>query len=222
MQTRTQTQERSREKMSNNNSNLKFDKRNYRKHNEKNKKLIRKSLEECGTGRSIIVDSNDEIIAGNGVYEQAKAMNIPVKIVETDGTELIAVKRTDLKTSDDKRTKLAILDNSTADSSEMDYALLQKDFELVDLMNMGIDAVNLNIDADASNTDIFENLPDEIAGENLEADELEEIKGDDSTATERVVITFRQNQKADVEQLLGMPINKIVYDAKEIFAENGI
>ena len=208
--------------MSNNNSNLKFDKRNYRKHNEKNKKLIRKSLEECGTGRSIIVDSNDEIIAGNGVYEQAKAMNIPVKIVETDGTELIAVKRTDLKTSDDKRTKLAILDNSTADSSEMDYALLQKDFELVDLMNMGIDAVNLNIDADASNTDIFENLPEEIAGENLEADELEEIKGDDSTATERVVITFRPNQKADVEQLLGMPINKIVYDAKEIFAENGI
>lgn len=208
--------------MSNNSSNLKFDKRNYRKHNEKNKKLIRKSLEECGTGRSIIVDSNDEIIAGNGVYEQAKAMNIPVKIVETDGTELIAVKRTDLKTSDDKRTKLAILDNSTADSSEMDYALLQKDFELVDLMNMGIDAVNLNIDADASNTDIFENLPDEIAGENLEADELEEIKGDDSTATERVVITFRPNQKADVEQLLGMPINKIVYDAKEIFAENGI
>ena len=208
--------------MSNNNSNLKFDKRNYRKHNEKNKKLIRKSLEECGTGRSIIVDSNDEIIAGNGVYEQAKAMNIPVKVVETDGTELIAVKRIDLKTSDDKRTKLAILDNSTADSSEMDYALLQKDFELVDLMNMGIDAVNLNIDANASNTDIFENLPDEIAGENLEADELEEIKGDDSTATERVVITFRPNQKADVEQLLGMPINKIVYDAKEIFAENGI
>lgn len=208
--------------MSNNSSNLKFDKRNYRKHNEKNKKLIRKSLEECGTGRSIIVDSNDEIIAGNGVYEQAKAMNIPVKVVETDGTELIAVKRTDLKTSDDKRTKLAILDNSTADSSEMDYALLQKDFELVDLMNMGIDAVNLNIDANASNTDIFENLPDEIAGENLEADELEEIKGDDSTATERVVITFRPDQKADVEQLLGMPINKIVYDAKEIFAENGI
>ena len=208
--------------MSNNNSNLKFDKRNYRKHNEKNKKLIRKSLEECGTGRSIIVDSNDEIIAGNGVYEQAKAMNIPVKVVETDGTELIAVKRTDLKTSDDKRTKLAILDNSTADSSEMDYALLQKDFELVDLMNMGIDAVNLNIYANASNTDIFENSPDEIAGENLEADELEEIKGDDSTATERVVITFRPDQKADVEQLLGMPINKIVYDAKEIFAENGI
>lgn len=204
------------------NGNIKYDQNNYRIHSAENKQLIKKSLEDCGAGRSILIDNDNEIIAGNGVYEQAKAMNIPVKVVETDGTELIAVKRTDLKTSDDKRTKLAILDNSTADSSEMDYALLQKDFELVDLMNMGIDAVNLNIDADASNTDIFENLPDEIAGENLEADELEEIKGDDSTATERVVITFRPNQKADVEQLLGMPINKIVYDAKEIFAENGI
>lgn len=204
-------------------SNIKFDKRNYRKHSEKNKKLIKKSLEECGTGRSIIVDSNEEIIAGNGVYEQAKAMNIPIKVVETDGTELIAVKRTDLKTADEKRTKLAILDNSTADSSEMDYALLQKDFDLVDLMDMGIDAVNLNIQENAGDTeDIFDNLPDEIAGENLEADELEEIKGDDSTATERVVITFMPEQKADVEQLLGMQINKIVYDAKEIFAENGI
>ena len=204
-------------------SNIKYDKRNYRKHNEKNKKLIKKSLEECGTGRSIIVDNNEEIIAGNGVYEQAKAMNIPVKVIETDGTELIAVKRTDLQTGDEKRTKLAILDNSTADSSEMDYALLQKDFELVDLMSMGIDAVNLNIDENAGNTeDIFDNLPDEIAGENLNPDELEEIKGDDSTATERVVITFMPEQKADVEQLLGMQINKIVYDAKEIFAENGI
>ena len=204
-------------------SNIKYDRRNYRKHNEKNKKLIKKSLEECGTGRSIIVDNNEEIIAGNGVYEQAKAMNIPVKVIETDGTELIAVKRTDLQTGDEKRTKLAILDNSTADSSEMDYALLQKDFELVDLMSMGIDAVNLNIDENAGNTeDIFDNLPDEIAGENLNPDELEEIKGDDSTATERVVITFMPEQKADVEQLLGMQINKIVYDAKEIFAENGI
>ena len=202
---------------------IKMDKNNYRIHSAENKNLIKKSLEECGTGRSIIVDSNEEIIAGNGVYEQAKAMNIPVKVIETDGTELIAVKRIDLQTGDEKRTKLAILDNSTADSSEMDYALLQKDFDLVDLMDMGIDAVNLNIQENAGDTeDIFDNLPDEIAGENLEADELEEIKGDDSTAMERVVITFRPDQKADVEQLLGMPINKIVYDAKEIFAENGI
>ncbi len=202
---------------------IKYDSRNYRKHNEKNKKLIKKSLEECGTGRSIIIDNNEEIIAGNGVYEQAKQMNIPVKVVETDGTELIAVKRTDLNTDDEKRTKLAILDNSTADSSEMDYALLQKDFDLVDLMDMGIDAVNFDIEADAnSDNSVFDNLPDEISNEELAPEELEEIKGDDNTATERVVVTFMPEQKTELERILGIPITKIVYDAKEIFDENGI
>ena len=80
-----------------------FDHNNYRKHSDKNKSLIRKSLKECGAGRSIITDKNGEIIAGNGVYEQAKALNIPVKIVETDGSELVVVKRTDLETDDEKR-----------------------------------------------------------------------------------------------------------------------
>lgn len=202
---------------------IKFDKRNYRKHGDKNKKLIEKSLKECGAGRSIIIDSENEIIAGNGIYEQAKKLGIPVRVIESDGKELIAVKRTDLATADDKRTKLAILDNSTADTSEMDYALLQKDFDLVDLMNMGIDAVHLNIDENASNTDsiFFDNLPEEIAGANLNPDELEEIKGDDSTATERVVITFAPEDRGELEEILGMTITKIVYEAKEIFEENG-
>ncbi len=46
---------------------IKQDLRNYRQHNEKNKELMKKSLEECGTGRSIVVDSQNEIIAGNGI-----------------------------------------------------------------------------------------------------------------------------------------------------------
>ena len=47
---------------------IKFDKKNYRKHNDKNKKLINKSLKECGAGRSILIDNQNEIIAGNGIY----------------------------------------------------------------------------------------------------------------------------------------------------------
>ncbi len=118
---------------------VKFDSRNYRKHNQKNKDLIRKSLEECGTGRSIVIDNEDEIIAGNGVYEQAKALNIPLKIIETDGSELVVVKRTDLQTSDDVRKKLAVMDNSTSDTSEFDLELLSFDFDSFDLEEMGID-----------------------------------------------------------------------------------
>ena len=125
---------------------IKFDARNYRKHNDKNKELINKSLAECGAGRSILIDNEDEIIAGNGVYEQAKALNIPVKIIETDGNELIAVKRTDLNTQDEKRKRLAVMDNSSSDTSEFDISLLQEDFEVPDLQEMGIDIPDIEVE----------------------------------------------------------------------------
>ena len=48
---------------------IKPDKRNYRIHNDKNKQLIKKSLDELGAGRSIVIDNDGEIIGGNGVFE---------------------------------------------------------------------------------------------------------------------------------------------------------
>lgn len=127
---------------------IKFDERNYRKHNDKNKELINKSLAECGAGRSILIDAEDEIIAGNGVFEQAQELGIPVKVVETDGSELIAVKRTDLGTQDEKRKRLAVMDNSSSDTSEFDMPLLLEDFEAPDLQDMGIEIPDIDIDAD--------------------------------------------------------------------------
>lgn len=124
---------------------IKFDERNYRKHNQRNKDLINKSLTECGAGRSILIDNNNEIIAGNGIYEQAQVLNIPVKVVETDGSELVVVKRTDLSTDDEKRKKLAVMDNSTSDSSEFDLDLLQEDFEIEELKEIGFDNINFEL-----------------------------------------------------------------------------
>jgi DNA modification methylase len=118
---------------------IKFDKRNYRKHNAENKRLIKKSLEECGAGRSILIDGEDEIIAGNGVYEQAKKLKMPVRIIETDGSEIVAIKRTDLKTNDEKRKQLAVMDNSTSDSSEFDLELMAEDFSVDQLDGMGVE-----------------------------------------------------------------------------------
>lgn len=132
---------------------IKLDKRNYRKHSERNKELINKSLSEYGAGCSILIDNEGEIIAGNGVYEQAQALNIPVKVIETDGNELIAVKRTDLATEDLKRKQLAIMDNSTSDTSEFDLALLQADFDVPDLKDMGIDIPEVEIEEPKSDKD---------------------------------------------------------------------
>ena len=136
---------------------IKMDSRNYRKHNDRNKDLIRKSLNECGAGRSIVIDNNDEIIAGNGIYEQAQELGIKTKIVETDGSELVVVKRTDLNTDDEKRKKLAIMDNSTSDSSEFDIELLKVDLQIPELQELGVPVFeSSDIDVDSFFTDTEE------------------------------------------------------------------
>lgn len=118
---------------------INYDKRNYRKHSDKNKELIKKSLEECGAGRSIVIDNEDNIIAGNGIYEQAQNLGLKTKVIETDGSELVVVKRTDLATEDEKRKQLAIMDNSTSDSSEFDFETLEEDFNEQQMQDWGLE-----------------------------------------------------------------------------------
>lgn len=101
------------------NGHLQLDPRNARKHSPRNQALIRQSLETVGAGRSILADANGIVRAGNGVFEQAQALGIPVKVVESDGKSLIAVKRTDLRGK--AAVRAAMLDNLAADSSYADY-----------------------------------------------------------------------------------------------------
>lgn len=130
-------------------SEIKIDKRNYRKHSDRNKSLINKSLSECGAGRSILIDNENSIVAGNGIFEEAQKLNISIRIIETDGTELIAVKRTDLATDDEKRKQLAVMDNSTSDTSEFDFDLLKEDFDAQMLQDWGapvFEASDIDVD----------------------------------------------------------------------------
>ena len=122
---------------------IKFDKHNYRIHNERNKRLIKKSLEECGAGRSIVIDNDGEIIGGNGVYEAWG--DKPVKIVETDGSELVVVKRTDLNTEDEKRKMMAVLENTTSDAGEMNNDLVIADFGHEKAVEMGLNVPNVEL-----------------------------------------------------------------------------
>ena len=123
---------------------LKQDKRNYRKHNDRNLELIKKSVNEVGFGRSVVIDNENEIICGNGVVSTLDK-NTPIKVIETDGSELVVVKRTDLSTEDKKRKQLAIMDNSASDTSEFDIELLKADFDVSDLADLGIDIPNIEI-----------------------------------------------------------------------------
>lgn len=122
---------------------LKQDKRNYRRHNQRNLDLIKKSVLEVGLGRSVVIDNENEIVCGNGLVSTL-AKNTPIKVIETDGSELIVVKRTDLSTGDEKRKQLAVMDNSTSDSSEFDMELLSTDFEVDTLNDWGITLTSID------------------------------------------------------------------------------
>lgn len=116
---------------------LKQDAHNYRKHSKENKRKIKKSIDECGYGRSVVVDADGVLIAGNGVHSVTDE-NTKVRVIETDGTELVVVKRTDLHEGDEKRKKLAAADNATADNVEWDFSNLLDDFDMPELEDMGI------------------------------------------------------------------------------------
>lgn len=92
---------------------LKFDDKNFNKHTEFGMSLLEKSLQEDGAGRSILIDKNNNIIAGNGVIEAAGQVGIDkVKVVETTGDEIVAVKRVDVELDSKKGRRMAMNDNA--------------------------------------------------------------------------------------------------------------
>ena len=149
---------------------IKFDSRNYRKHSEQNKKVIKKSLQELGAGRSVVIDADDTLVAGNGVYEQAQKLKMPVRVVETDGSELVVVKRTDIHTDDEKRRKLALADNAAGDLSEWNDDLLRADWAQDALAEFGVELPDDNTEEEAQRR--LEEFKEKIAaGEMREEDE---------------------------------------------------
>lgn len=62
----------------------------------------------------------------------------------------------------------------------------------------------------------IENLPPELAGHDLSPDALPKIEGDDKTATERIIIVYRPEQKETLEGIIGIGIDKVVYRLDEI------
>jgi hypothetical protein len=90
------------------------DNRNLNKGTEQGKRLITKSLSEFGAGRSVLIDKNNRIIAGNKTHENAKEIGMEdVIVVETDGTKLVAVKRTDVDLDSKQGREMALADNAT-------------------------------------------------------------------------------------------------------------
>lgn len=107
-------------------ADLIFDPNNARVRTAKGEKMIQESLNEVGAARSIVIDENNVILAGNGTVEAAGQIGISrVRVIEASGDEIIAVRRSGL--TDEQKKKLAYYDNRTGDEAKWDMEQVARD-----------------------------------------------------------------------------------------------
>lgn len=136
---------------------LKPDPKNARKHNQRNIGQIVSSLQEVGAARSIVIDEDNIILAGNGVIEAAGIAGIEnVRVIEADGNEIIAVKRKGL--TPEQKTRLALWDNRAAELAEWDVDQLQIGFDsgMLDGMFKDYELYNIGLDIEIEPIDYDE------------------------------------------------------------------
>lgn len=126
------------------------DQHNFNKGTEEGARLMEKSFTELGAGRSILIDKDGHIIAGNKSQKAAMAAGIKkVRVIESDGTELIAVKRTDISIDSKEGRELALADNLTTqvnlawDNVELASVAAEQG---IDLPDWGLDPKDLGIE----------------------------------------------------------------------------
>ena len=183
-------------------NDLKFDDKNFNKHTEYGMGLLEKSLRENGAGRSILIDKDNNIIAGNGIIESAGQIGLDkVKIIETTGDEIIAVKRTDISLNSEEGRRMALADNATAKADiEWDEDILRQEFDDEELADWGVSL-------------------EKATGEGL----LEDLKNAEFVEKEEyfikkpfVVIFYDEDTRANLENKLGFEVENDTYDAKDL------
>lgn len=170
--------------MTNSIKDLKFDDKNFNKHTEYGMSLLEKSLQEFGAGRSVLIDKNNRIIAGNGIIEAAGNVGIEdLQIVETDGTKIIAVKRTDVSLDSAQGREMALADNATAladiEWDDENINEMSEEFGF-DISDWGVNFEELKIDNSLEEGD----LDDEtyLTSCYTKKNDIEKIKYDDAVS----------------------------------------
>lgn len=106
---------------------------NSRIHSEAQIEKIANSIAEFGFVNPIIIDDENEIIAGHGRFMAAKHLNL---------NEVPTIKLTHL--TDDKKRAFIIADNKIALSGEWDYDMLKEEFDTILKSEMDIDLLGFN------------------------------------------------------------------------------
>jgi len=90
---------------------LELDSANPNRGTVRGRKAVEQSLRRLGAGRSVVVDRAGKVIAGNKTVEKARELGLGMKVVQTEGHELVVVQRLDLELEDARGRELAVADN---------------------------------------------------------------------------------------------------------------
>jgi hypothetical protein len=134
----------------------------------------------------------------------------------------IVIKASEL--SEQEKREFIIKDN--ASFGEWDYGMLDSDWEDEDLDDWGVDEPwedddEMDEDDGEMDAEPTTGLPPELLGVDLAPGELKKIQGDDKTLTERIIIVYPPEKKSNLEKLLGIQINKVVFSINELTAGFG-
>ena len=191
------------------------DDHNFNAGTEKGREMIEKSFRELGAGRSILLDKNNRIIAGNKSQQAAIATGITkVRIVDTDGDEIVAVRRRDVDLDSKVGRELAFADNATQQVSlAWDEAELQQaaqDYGL-DIADFGFDIEDLPQVTFPTGDDVHTN------SSNSDNEESDNDEDEDETDPEKIDLYFKMlgdyvypsNNEFDIPTLLmdNMPVH---------------
>lgn len=118
------------------------DDKNFNNSTERGRVLLERSFDRFGAARSIVIDENNRVIDGNKSLEAAKKAGITkVRIIETVGDVLVAVRRTDIDLDSNDGREMALADNMTAkEGFSLNYAQIK---ECVDELNMDVEAFGI-------------------------------------------------------------------------------
>ena len=192
------------------------DDHNFNAGTEKGREMIEKSFRELGAGRSILLDKNNRIIAGNKSQQAAIATGITkVRIVDTEGDEIVAVRRRDVDLDSKVGRELAFADNATQQVSlawdETELQAVQADVEGFDIADFGFDIEDLPQVTFPTGDDVHTN------SSNSDNEESDNDEDEDETDTEKIDLYFKMlgdyvypsNNEFDIPTLLmdNMPVH---------------
>lgn len=113
--------------------------------------------------------------------------------------------------TDAEKDEFVMTDNASFGSWDFDAIANEWDAELVE--EWGVDVWQPTPVEEESNTDTTFNLPEELAGVDIDPEALPTIKGEDNVPMERILIVYKPEEEEELAALLGLPsIDKVVYN----------